>query len=288
MDFAVIDVETANADLASVCQVGVARFDGGALANSWSTLIDPEDVFEPLHISVHGIDEGRVKGAPTFPDVWEGIASRVEGTITVSHTPFDRLSLSRVCDRYRRPEFRTRWLDSARVVRRTWSEWSRTGYGLQSVADALGIQYVAHDAEEDARAAGEVLLAAIRHSGVSLEEWLDRAHHPIGADEHGRIMREGDLDGPLAGEVAVFTGSMSIPRREAADLAAKVGCSVEAAVNKRTTILVVGDQDLRRLSGHEKSAKHRRAVELIASGRGIRILGESDFRELVGVHEDWR
>jgi DNA polymerase-3 subunit epsilon len=46
-------------------------------------------------------------------------------------------------------------------------------------------------------------------------------------------------------------------------------------------LLIVGDQDLRKLSGHERSSKHRKAEQLIAKGYPIRILGESDFQRLV-------
>lgn len=79
----------------------------------------------------------------------------------------------------------------------------------------------------------------------------------------------------------VFTGSLEIPRREAADLAAAVGCEVAKSVTKQTTLLVVGDQDIRRLAGREKSSKHRRTEALIEAGHPIRILRETDFRELV-------
>jgi DNA polymerase-3 subunit epsilon len=81
--------------------------------------------------------------------------------------------------------------------------------------------------------------------------------------------------------VAVFTGALSIPRHQAAELAARAGCNVESSVTKRTTLLIVGDQDLRKLSGHERSSKHRKAEQLIAKGYPIRILGESDFQRLV-------
>jgi DNA polymerase-3 subunit epsilon len=65
MDFGIIDVETANADLASICQVGIASFRDGTLADSWVSLVNPEDEFSPINVSIHGIDENRVKDAPT-------------------------------------------------------------------------------------------------------------------------------------------------------------------------------------------------------------------------------
>jgi DNA polymerase III subunit epsilon len=81
--------------------------------------------------------------------------------------------------------------------------------------------------------------------------------------------------------VLVFTGALTMPRREAANLAASIGCEVAPGVTKHTTILVVGDQDVLRLAGHEKSRKHRKAEELIGKGQTIRILRETDFHELV-------
>jgi DNA polymerase-3 subunit epsilon len=83
--------------------------------------------------------------------------------------------------------------------------------------------------------------------------------------------------------VVVFTGALAIPRREAADLAALVGCEVVSGVTKKNTLLVGGDIDVQRLAGHEKSSKHRKAEELIGKGFPIRIMRETDFRELVSM-----
>ena len=70
-------------------------------------------------------------------------------------------------------------------------------------------------------------------------------------------------------------------RREATDLAATAGCAVPGSVRKTTTLLVVGDQDIRKLGGKTKSSKHRKAEQLISEGQPIRVLTESDFRSLV-------
>jgi DNA polymerase-3 subunit epsilon len=79
----------------------------------------------------------------------------------------------------------------------------------------------------------------------------------------------------------VFTGSLAIPRREAADLAARAGCDVGSSVTKKTTLLVVGDQDVSKLAGKTKSSKHLKAEELNSQGCSIRILRESDFQSIV-------
>ena len=79
----------------------------------------------------------------------------------------------------------------------------------------------------------------------------------------------------------MFTGALEIPRREAADLAASIGCTVASGVTKKTTLLIVGDQDVTKLAGKDKSSKHLKAEQLISKGQPIRIIRESDFKQLV-------
>ena len=281
MDFVVIDVETANADLSSICQVGIASFRDGKLADAWVSLVDPEDEFDGINVSIHGIDEHQVKGAPNWAGVLPNVTSRLQGRIAVCHTPFDRLAVRRACDRSGIATCACTWLDSARVIRRAWPEFSKSGYGLTNVAAHFGIAYRAHDALEDARCAGELLLRAIAETGLSPEQWLVRVEQPIDPTAAHGHKRDGNPDGELCNQVLVFTGALSIPRHEAADAAAAAGCRVDDSVTKHTTLLVVGDQDLRVLNGHEKSSKHRKAEMLITKGQSIRILGESDFRRIV-------
>jgi DNA polymerase-3 subunit epsilon len=285
----VIDVETANADLASICQVGIASFRDGALADKWVSLVNPEDYFNPFNVSIHHIDESHVEDAPTWCEVFPEVASRLHGRITVSHTPFDRGALAGACNRYGLTACECTWLDSARVVRIAWPQFAKSGYGLSNVAAHFGIDYQAHDAFEDARCAGLLLLRAIAETGLTTEQWLTRAEQPIHFSSHEHpfsqwptpCKRDGNPEGELFGQVVVFTGSLSVYRQDAADLAAAAGCRVDDGVTKHTTMLVVGDQDLRMLAGHEKSTKHMKAERLIEKGQSIRILRETDFMRIV-------
>lgn len=277
MDFIAIDVETANADYSSICQLGLVAFSNRRVEDSWETLINPRDYFDGFNVAIHGIDETTVRGAPEFPDIHSIIQQRMHHSVIVSHTPFDRVAVTRACEKHGLEPPDCRWLDSARVVRHAWPQYSLSGYGLANVADDLGIEFMHHDALEDARAAGEILVRAMQQTGLTVEDWLDR----IGCHTVSYTALHGDLQATLLGEVVVFTGALSIPRREAATLAASAGCEVAASVTKSTTVLVVGDQDIGRLAGHDKSSKHRRAEELIEKGQPIRILTESDFRRLL-------
>lgn len=284
MNFVAIDVETANADMASICQIGLVKFMNGVLAEEWKTYVDPQDYFDAINVSIHGIAESTVAGAPTFPELAGTLHSYLNNQLAVCHTHFDRVAIRQAFDESALPHPNCVWLDSARVARRTWSEFAWKGYGLGNICQFLGYSFVAHDALEDAKASAHVLMSAVQQTGVNVESWLRRVEQPIDPSKSCQpkmIHRDGNPDGALFGEVIVFTGALRMPRHEAADLAAKLGCSVACGVTKDTTLLVVGDQDIKRLSGHQKSSKHRKAENLISKGQEIRILQESDFKHLV-------
>ena len=207
------------------------------------------------------------------------------------HSPFDRTALARAAGRYGSGGLPCTWLDTLQVARRTWDGFREDGgYGLANLAGAFGIALRHHDAAEDARAAGLVMLQAIAHGGATLQQWVDEigyestvstAPRRIKPPTASKVARQGDGSGPLVGETIVFTGALQISRSEAVNEAALAGCDVADSVTKKTTILVVGDQDLRYTRGQEKSTKHRKAETMIAKGDAIRIVGESDFLLMV-------
>ena len=280
MEFIAIDVETANADMASICQIGIAIFSDNQLVDEWVSLVNPEDYFDPINVGIHGIKELDVKNAPTLPEISDNLINFFKNTVIVSHTYFDRVSINQAFWKNGLEMPETIWLDSAKVARRTWPEFSQKGYGLKNIATHIGYDFKHHDALEDAKASGHILLEAIKISGLDLSAWQKRVTKPINLNNTS-IKRDGNPEGPLNGEVIVFTGALVIPRREAADIAAKIGCKVARDVTKKTTLLVVGDQDISKLSGKEKSSKYIKAEDLISKGQNIRIIKESDFEELV-------
>jgi DNA polymerase III subunit epsilon len=272
--FVALDVETANADYSSICQIGIAEFVNGQISNKWSTLINPEAYFDPFNISIHGISEEDVKNAPTFDKIYQELFERISDKITVHHMPFDKIAISRACLENNLNIINARWLDSAKIARRTWEQFACRGYGLANIADFLKLNFEHHDALEDAITAAKVVLHACERNHISIEDWFIRISQPT------EIHLEGNPDGLLYGETIVFTGTLSLPRKEAAQIAASMGCHVDDSVTQSTTILVVGTQDAFKLAGYEKSSKHRKTEDLIQKGIPIKILSEKDFIEI--------
>lgn len=281
--FVAIDVETANSDMASICQIGLAKYSNGTLIDEWSSLVNPEDYFDDINISIHGITDTDVCDAPTLPQLTTELSDFMSNAVCISHTHFDRVSIYRAFEKYSLTQLELTWLDSAKIARRTWEECAWSGYGLANVCQLIGYGFKHHDALEDAKAAGQIVIAAINKSGLTIDDWLSRINQPIipGTSSSSHITLEGNPEGPLFGSVIVFTGSLQIPRRDAASLAANLGCKVDASVTKKTTLLVVGDQDVSKFGGKDKSSKHLKAEQLIQQGCSIRILKETDFKELI-------
>lgn len=284
IDFLAIDVETANADMASICQIGVAGYKNGNLKFEWKSYIDPEDEFDWINIGIHGITEETVAGAPRFFEAANPLRTVLEGNIVVCHTHFDRVALNRAFQKNNINPPNCHWLDSARVARRTWPECARKGYGLSALCQMLGYEFQHHDALEDAKASAYILMQACEKNGLSINEWLVRVRNPIISNSENpsspSIKRKGNPDGYYAGDTLAFTGALDISRHEAANIASALGFQVTQSVTKNTTFLVVGDQDIRKFSGKMKSSKQIAAEKLIASGTQIKIIKESDFMAL--------
>lgn len=285
--FVAIDVETANSDQGSICSIGIARFEGDQILDEWYSLVNPDDEFSAINTGIHGIDERTVHDAPSYHDLAGKLNSMLYEAVVVTHSRFDRIAISKAAVRCTVPPPKCTWLDSAMMTRRTWPQFARSGYRLPDICRHIGYEFQHHNALEDAKATGQVVLAAIDKTGCDITGWVRELNQAASRQKHARrvgntrsgsVKRQGNPNGPLFGEVVVFTGALKITRADAADLAATAGCDVAASVTRKTTLLVVGDVDVRTLAtGRTKTSKHRKAEQLALNGQPIQIIGESDF-----------
>ena len=265
-DFVVIDVETACSRVSSICQVGIVGFRDGREVFAWETLLDPCDEFHAGNIRVHGIAAHHIAGQPTFAHVHDVIDRHLTGRITVAHSLFDRGALAAACRVHDRPVIETRWLDSVRVARRAWPDLDN--HRLGGLARFLGVPHRHHDALSDARAAGWVIVRAIKHTGLSLTDWMAPPRQPGPAPKPAP-------DGPFAGERVAILGE---PRDGAlAHAIAGRGGTIHSSVGLTTTMLVVAASESFGRSVRA-STVYRRALKAITDGRGFRIVPASPLR----------
>ena len=190
-----IDVETANPDRASICQIGVVHVRDGVVVDRWQSLVNPEDWFNHWNVSIHGINEEDVRKSPTLPEVIEELHRRLHDSVLISHSSFDRVAFEQATTRYSLEPLSVRWLDSSMIVRRAWPErYGQRGYSLKNVAKDLAISFKHHNALEDARVAAEIVLRACADTQTDIEDWLPRVTRPTFAStSRATRRRNGDI-----------------------------------------------------------------------------------------------
>lgn len=276
----VIDVETACSRTSSICQVGIVGFRDGREVLAYESLVDPRDEFHSFNTRIHGIGAHHVRGKPHFGDLHHVIDGHLTGRVTVAHSNFDRGALRAACDFHSKPEIQTRWLDSVRVARHAWPDLQ--SHKLNVLTKHLGIEHQHHDALSDARAAGMIIVKAIDHTGIGLDDWfgtLSRRAAPSSLSEK----RIAGAAGPLAGHSVAFTGDFSVPRQQLADEISAAGAAVTTGPTRKTTLFVLGAQNPSSFAGKAKSSKHLKAEELMAGGQALQIIDEPTLRRMMAA-----
>ena len=115
---------------------------------------------------------------------------------------------------------------------------------------------------------------------AKIQEHIRREHVDIkGITPTSRCV---DTASPLCGKNIVFTGSLSMPRSDAMQIAVNAGATLKTTVSRKTHYLVVGQQDITLVGSDGMSAKEEKAHELNQSGKAnITILTEQEFMDLV-------
>lgn len=264
-DFVVIDVETACSRVSSICQIGIVGFRDGQETFAYETLIDPRDEFHAFNTRIHGIAEHHVAGQPSFADVHAVVHGHLSGRTTVAHSYFDKGALAAACRVHEQPAIETTWLDSVRVAQRAWPDLP--SHRLSVLAQYLGIAHKHHDALSDARAAGWVIVKAIEHTGITLDQWLAPPRKPGPAPRAAAT-------GPLLGDRIAILGQ---PRDGViAHRVAALGGRIMSSVGPTTTMLVIAGAAPFGYSVRNSGA-FRRAEQYRRTGGSIRIVAESDL-----------
>ncbi|GAA6207800.1 exonuclease domain-containing protein [Cognatishimia sp. WU-CL00825] len=167
--FVGLDVETANGDSASICQIGLGCVDATGEIATWSTFVDPQMPFASFNVDLHGIGAQTVQNAPTFAQAWEQLLPFLSRHGLVQHSRFDEKAIDAACRHHALKLPDLAWSNSVTIARRAWPELrGNGGHGLANLKKVLGLKFKHHDAGEDARAAAEVVLRAQTVLGVPL------------------------------------------------------------------------------------------------------------------------
>ncbi|KRF05305.1 hypothetical protein ASH00_13050 [Arthrobacter sp. Soil782] len=294
LNFTAIDFETANSNRGSVCAVGLTKVQGGAVVDSASWLIKPPASmghFNPRNISVHGIQASDVVGAAKWKASLDRILAFAGSDVLVAHNAsFDRSVLRNACTEsgFEPPELTFHCsVDLARRVLELENN------KLPSVAKALGLApFQHHHAGADSAVCAQAVIAVARTHALHTVDELWPTVRPTGSIASARYQRTpalaelpqpnlaADPTHPLYGQVVVFTGDLiTLERGEAMQLVANSGAMNGKGITKKTTMLVIGQQDVNAdsVAISQRSGKERKALQYIESGQDIRAVSEKEL-----------
>jgi DNA polymerase III epsilon subunit family exonuclease len=204
-DFTVVDVETTGLSTDRgdrVCEIGMVRVRGGAVMETYGTLVDPTVPISAGAYAVNGISPAMLAGAPLFPDVLPRVASMLSDAVLVAYNaPFDVGFLNNEFLLAGRPAPANRVVDALALARQLIP--GRPRYPQAAVAALLGISYpVKHRALEDAMVTAKILmhflsmLKAFGHANVSDLERRDIGR-AVGGQRAARIVEALGAGGDL-------------------------------------------------------------------------------------------
>jgi DNA polymerase-3 subunit epsilon len=303
LDFVAFDVETANSNRGSICSMGLVKVRNGKVEASAHWLTRPPqsiNSFDGFNIGIHGITPSMVADQPTFRQRLDQMLHFIEDFPIVSHNAgFDMGALRNACDAdgidWPTITYGCSLVMSRRIL-------NLVSYRLPLVCDDLGIVFDNHhNAEADAKAVVDIVSEfARRKDAKSLAELAESLNVHLGKIDqsqwHGCVTNRSQnrkLDSlPKANENAdqnhflyrkeiVFTGSLSVRREEAWEIAASLGATPKDRMTSHTDILVIGDGFVGNDPSEFETNKAREAIRLRSKGQEIEILNELDFMELI-------
>jgi len=316
ISFTAIDFETANSQRGSVCAVGLARVVEGEIVERASWLIKPpsgHDHFEPRNIGIHGIRSQDVVSARNWEESLAAIFQFAAGGHFVAyHARFDS-SVMRAASEAAGVDLPQHEFYCALDLARGHLDIPR--HKLNDVTEHLKLPaFKHHEAGADAIACASVVLAIARMRqlqstaemwaapiGVKTARTMAPANKrtPVGGQINyttERNLRLADLpqpnlsadpDHPFYGQTFCFTGELqSFSRLNAMAAVASCGATNRQGITKKTTYVVVGRSDSTHSASVKDlgtSGKERKALDYIALGQQIAVLGEREFIQLLGA-----
>jgi DNA polymerase-3 subunit epsilon len=316
ISFTAIDFETANSQRGSVCAVGLARVVEGEIVERTSWLIKPPrgyDRFEPRNVGIHGIRPQDVVTARNWEESLAGIFQFAAGGHFVAYNARFDSSVMRAASEATGVDLPQHEFYCALELSRGHLDIPR--HKLNDVTEHLDLPaFEHHEAGADAIACASVVLAIARMRQLqsTAEMWAApigakraktvepaKTRTPVGGQINyttERTLRLADLpqpnlsadpDHPFFGQTFCFTGELqSFSRLDAMAAVADCGAINRQGITKKTTYVVVGRSDSTHSASVKDlgdSGKERKALDYIALGQQLAVLGEREFVQLLSA-----
>jgi len=302
--YVVIDIETTGFDFHRdrIIEIAAVIYEYGQKKDQFQTLVNPEMLLPDDVVDLTGITQEDLAGAPTLSSISNDFLTFIGDLPLVGHNilTFDAPFLSAQISQLENPI-----IDTLPMARNVFDLLPM--HNLEYLKNTLDLSSsVSHRALADVETTNALLWACLsprRYERKVFSAYLNKRtiatsktrstktkaskSHASKTFEHVDIKAIVPTDKidetcPLFGKNIVFTGTLSLSRESAMQLAVNAGATLKSSVSRKTDYLVVGKQDVTLVGMDGKSNKEEAAESLNQSGKAnIKIITEQDFISLI-------
>lgn len=227
--FVAIDVETANNERSSICQLAFIEYKNKEAIQFKSYFIKPPgNTYNQQNTRIHSISAHITENKPTFAELWPEILSHINNKTLVAHNAaFDSDCIIKTLKHY-----------DIEIPKLTFDcTFVRSGMKLK---DACKIYHIElknhHHALADANACAELYIKLSENTAPDNKALTDPT--PVIKQQPNS---NANPENPIFDKKIVFTGQYSnYTRSEIKELALSLGARVSAQVSKSTNFVVYG------------------------------------------------
>ncbi len=289
-DYVVVDIETTglSPQYDEIIEIAAIKYKSGEKVDVFSTLVKPEYEIDEYITELTGITNEMVATAPKIGDCIAGFKEFIGNEIIVGYNVnFDINFLYDNLLECRDEKLSNDFVDVMRIAKRVLPELSH--YRQKDIAKYYGILIDgAHRAEADCLMCNECfenLKNQIRAKGMTLDAFIHSykfSHNGVSAKDISTEKTEFNEGHPLFGKVCVFTGTLEkMQRKEAMQLVADLGGIPGDGITKKTSYLILGNNDYCKTIKDGKSSKQKKAEKMILEGADLQIIPEAVFYDIV-------
>lgn len=283
MNYVTIDFETANSTLDSACSVGVVSVEKGKIVFQKEYLINPECLFDPNNILIHGITPDAVSDAPKFYEIWDEIYEMINGRIVFAHAAdFDIKVLRAMIEKYHLKVPDILIGCTLRISRIAFKE-ILPNCKLNTISSYLETTHNHHNALSDALVCHDIICRVKRMYGVydciDLFNKLSLIFGKYNESEYYNVKNRLKLStknvikNVLKGKVVAFTGKPSqMTKKHFINLVESYGGVTTKDLNYRIDIFVVFNSPVK---------SKLELLEDLKMHKDILVINEKEFMELI-------
>lgn len=290
-DYTIIDIETTGLMplYDEIIELSALKIKNNNVVEEFSSLVKPFDEIDEFITDLTGITNAMLETAPEIEKILPNFIDFLENDIIVGYNV--NFDINFIYDAYQgcfNRVFDNDFIDIMRICKKTCE---LPNHKLKTVANSLQISTEGHH-------------RGIKDCYITFEVYNNQKNKILSdygtakdfykanwASAHKRNIKPSvglaptvdviDTTNFFYNKTCVFTGTLSMLRKEAMQLVVNKGGIASDTLTKQTNLLIVGTQDYTKTKEKGKSNKIIKAESYILQGQDLQIIPESEFCELI-------